>query len=152
MPGETIPSAVFKADLDGQWITTNYDQAGSAPTIVDVNEGAQRNIRVADIRSGDYIILRVDTPAMEERPIGTWVYGHRTSRILLELYTAVNRQRLYDMMGEVRRVMHARMHSLTTFQRIQFVNWNEYTNEQENIWAGRIILEGINSAVLLETT
>ena len=34
-------------------------------------------------------------------------------------------KRLFDLIGEVRRICHARRHSLTNFQRIQFLSFNE---------------------------
>ena len=54
------------------------------------------------------------------------------------------------MMGEIRRIVHNQMHSLDAYQRIRFANFNEYTDDNMNIWAGRIMIEGINNAVILE--
>ena len=70
---------------------------------------------------------------------------------MLELYTNSSRQRLYDVMREVRRICHARMHSLTNFQRIQFMDFNELTNAQANVWAGTVSIQLVNSAITLET-
>ena len=54
-------------------------------------------------------------------------------------------------MRELRRICHARIHSLTNFQRLRFVNFQELTQEQANVWAGTINITLENSAVLLET-
>ena len=54
-------------------------------------------------------------------------------------------------MQEIRRICHARMHNLTNFQRIQFVNFNEMTTETVNVWMGNSQINLENSAVLLET-
>ena len=54
-------------------------------------------------------------------------------------------------MREVRRICHARIHSLTNFQRIQFMDFNEQTNAQANIWAGTVSVQLVNSAITLET-
>ena len=48
------------------------------------------------------------------------LYGNRVYNLELELYTNSGRHRLYDIVKEIRRICHARMHSLTSFQRIQF--------------------------------
>lgn len=145
---ETIPSATTRTILVAQW----NDATVATPTFLDVNSG---NVLKHDLRQtntgNDLITIKIDTPGLEEIPIGNWLYGNRTSRVLLEIYTAVNRQRLYDLMAEVRRIMHARRHSETTYQRIQFKTFNELVNENQNIWSGRVILEYVNNAVLMET-
>ena len=43
------------------------------------------------------------------------------------------------------------MHSLTNFQRQQFVDFNEETSAQVNMWTGKIQLRLENNAVLLDT-
>ena len=55
-------------------------------------------------------------------------------------------------MREVRRICHARIHSLTNFQRQQFLSFTEETSDQANIWTGTIDIQLENNAVLLETT
>lgn len=143
---ETLPSLIVRNMLNTQWNT----QGGSipTPTFVDVG-GVSQPIRV-DLNRGDYVLVRGDTPTEEETPIGSWQYGNRLTRVLLELYTQSGRQRLYDLLQEVRRVVHNQMHSLANYQRIRYNSFNELTNEQENIWAGRVILTLENNAVLLE--
>jgi|TARA_R100000152_G_C6672880_1_gene108749 hypothetical protein len=55
-------------------------------------------------------------------------------------------------MLEIRRIVHARMHNLTNFQRQTFVSFNEEVGEQANVWTGTIDIELENNAVLLETS
>ena len=50
------------------------------------------------------------------------------------------------------KICHARMHSLTNFQRIRFVSFEELTQEQVNIWTGTISVQLENNGILLETT
>lgn len=142
---EAIPSADTVSMLDTQWNSSNVTE----PTYVDVNSGtAPQRI---DFRQADYAVVSVDSPAIEEQPIGPWIYGNRTTRVVVELYTANSRQRLYDLMAEVRRICHARMHSETNYQRIQFQSFNEFTETAQLVWIGRILIELVNNAVLLET-
>ena len=143
---EPIPSALTTTMLDTYWDSNNVAE----PTMFDVNSGTV-GVR-ANLRNpgGDHIIIKIDTPGQEETPIGNWTYGNRLTRVLLELYTSSSRQRVYDLMAEVRRICHLRMHLETDYQRIQFRNWTEMVNENQNIWSGRIILEYVNNAVLLE--
>ena len=101
---------------------------------------------------GDVLFGRAGDPAIEETPIGNWTYGNRVYNISLEVYTNTSRQRLYDIVKEVRRICHARIHSLTSFQRIIFAAFSEDTQEQVNIWTGSITIQLENNAILLETT
>jgi len=43
------------------------------------------------------------------------------------------------------------MHSLTNFQRIQFINFNEMTSDTVNVWMGNSQIQLVNNGVLLET-
>ena len=86
-----------------------------------------------------------------EEPIGTWIYANRTYRILLEMSTNANRQRLWDIKDEIRRIVHDKRHSLTGFQRIQYRSFTEQMDEQQRIWRGNIQLELLSSAVLMDT-
>ena len=43
------------------------------------------------------------------------------------------------------------MHSLTNFQRQEFIDFNEEVSDQVNIWTGTIEIELVNNAVLLDT-
>ena len=87
-----------------------------------------------------------------ETPIANYKYGNRTYRVTLEVYTKDSRQKLYNLMREIRRVCHARVHSLSNFQRITFNSFTEDNNEQANVWVGTVDIELVNNAVLLEIT
>jgi len=145
MATEPIPIDAIMTDLDGQWNASNVTK----PSLVTVN-AANQPIRF-DLNVGDHVVGRTGSPAMEEEPIGNRKYGNRTYGITLELWTLTSRQRLYDLMLEIRRICHKRMHSLTNFQRQQFMNFAEETSEQVNVWTGQIEIQLVNSAVLLET-
>ena len=43
------------------------------------------------------------------------------------------------------------MHSLTNFQRQQFMDFAELTQEQARVWAGTVNIQLVNNAILLET-
>ena len=140
-----LPVNVVLADLDAQWNPSNVTE----PLFIEVT-GANEPIRF-DLNRADHVIGRAGSPVFEEEPIGNWKYGNRTYNIELELYTRQGRQRLYDIMAEIRRLCHSRMHSLTNFQRQEFVEFEEETQEQANVWVGTISIELVNNAVLLET-
>ena len=146
MSNEPIPVDAIMADLDSQWNASNVEE----PIYVTVNSAITEPLRF-DLNRGDYIIGRTGSPAFEESPIGNWKYGDRAYNVDLEIYTLLNRQRIYNLMKEVRRITHNRKHSLTNFQRQQFMNFSEEVSEQVNIWTGSVSIRLENNAVLLDT-
>ena len=54
-------------------------------------------------------------------------------------------------MAEIRRICHARRHSMTNFQRLQFSNFNEASEDQIGVWAGTIEIGLVNENILAET-
>ena len=144
---EPLPIKEFLDELDSQWNSSNVTE----PQIIEVTGATNDPLRF-NLNVNDVIFRRAGDPAMEETPIGNWTYGNRIYNLGLELYTNNSRQRLYDLVKEVRRICHARMHNLTNFQRIKFVTFSEATQEQVNIWTGSITIQLENNAILLETT
>ena len=145
MATEPIPIDAIMTDLDGQWNASNVTK----PSLITVNSTNQP-IRF-DLNVADQVVGRTGNPAMEEEPIGNWKYGNRTYNIALELWTLNGRQRLYDLMLEIRRICHDRKHSLTNFQRQQFITFSEEVSEQVHMWTGSVEIKLENNAVLLET-
>ena len=149
MPTEPVPINEFFVDVEDQWTYSNVLGATAKPAFVEVT-GDDEPMRF-NLNVNDHFVGRAGTPALEETPIGNWKYGNRTYSLEIEVYTLTSRQRLYDLMREIRRICHDRRHSLTNFQRQQFVSFQELTQEQANIWAGTININLENNAVLLET-
>ena len=149
MPTEPVAIKDFMTDVEGQWTYSNVSGTSKKPAFIEVT-GSGELMRF-DLNVNDHFVGRAGSPAMEEEPIGNWIYGNRNYNLELEVYTLSGRQRLYDLLRELRRLCHARMHSLTNFQRIRFVNFQELTQEQANVWVGTINITLTNSAVLLET-
>ena len=141
-----IPVALLKTEISGQWDTDNV----AAPTFIEVNVSAQ-SLRY-DLNVKDAILFRAGSPTIAETPIGNWVYVNRVYNVELELSTQINRQRLYNMVQEVRRVCYARRHSMTDFQRLQFEGFNELTQNQANIWVGTVSIQLVNDAVQASTS
>ena len=143
---EPLPVKELLDDFDAQWNASNVVK----PRFIEVTGSTNDPLRY-DLNVKDVIVGRPGAPAVDEYPIGNWKYGNRTYNIEIELFTLDSRQRLFNLMQEIRRICHARKHSLTNFQRQQFISFNEETSEQVNIWTGTIEIALENTAVLLET-
>jgi len=145
MANEPMPAKEVIDELNSQWNASNVTE----PNYIVVT-GASEKLRY-DLNNGDYIIATPGSPEIQEIPIGNHKYGDRIYAVDLELYTNDSRQRLYNLMQEVRRICHARRHSLTNFQRLIFESFSEDTDENVNVWSGSIGIELENNSVLLET-
>ena len=146
MPTEPVPVTDVLAELDTNWDASNVTK----PVLVEM-AGTDAITRL-DLNRGDYVIARPGSPTLEEIPLGNWKYINRTYNVTIELQTRVSRQRLYDLMAEIRKVCHVRRHSMTSFQRLQFINFNEEVGEQVNVWMGTIEVQVVNENVLAETS
>lgn len=149
MPTEPVPVTDLLTDIEGQWTFSNVSGTSKKPGFIEVN-GANEPLRY-NLNVNDQIIGRAGNPTLQENPIGNFKFGDRIYYVALEIYTNTSRQRLYDLMREVRRICHARIHSLTNFQRIRFVNFNESNDNEVNLWTGTIQIELVNNSVSLET-
>ena len=149
MPTEPLPINDYLTDLEGQWTYSNVSGTSAKPAFIEVT-GSNEPMRF-DLNVNDQIVGRAGSPAFNETPIGNWKYGNREYNIELEVYTLSGRQRLYDVVREIRRIAHARKHSLTNFQRQQFMDFTELTQEQARVWAGTVNIQLVNNAILLET-
>ena len=143
MANEPMPADDLLTDFNTQWDTDNV----AKPNLVVVT-GNGEPLRF-DLNAGDAIVAR--NSSFTETPIGNWTYGNREYTVDLEIWTLRERQRLFNLMQEIRRICHARMHSLTNFQRIQFINFNEMTSDTVNVWMGNSQIQLVNNSVLLET-
>ena len=146
MPTEPVPVTDVLAELNTNWNASNVVK----PVLVEM-AGTDSITRI-DLNRGDYVIARPGSPTLEEIPLGNWKYINRTYNITIELQTKNSRQRLYDLMAEIRKICHVRRHSMTSFQRLQFINFNEEVGEQVNIWVGTIELQVVNENILAETS
>ena len=138
-----MPADELLTDFNTQWNTSNV----AKPNLVVVT-GNGEPLRF-DLNAGDAVVAR--NSSFTETPLGNWTYGNREYTVDLEIWTLRERQRLFNLMQEIRRICHSRMHSLTNFQRIQFLNFNEMTSDTVNVWMGTVQIQLVNNDVLLET-
>ena len=143
---EPIAVTDILSELNTQWNASNVTN----PQLVELN-GPEGVFRI-DLNRADYIIGQPGSPTMEEPPIGNWKFVDRTYSVTLTVHTRDSRQRLYDLMREVRKICHVRRHEMTNFQRLQFLNFNEDTTEQANVWTGTVTVQMVNQNVLAEIT
>ena len=143
---EPIAVTDILSELNTQWNASNVTK----PQLVELN-GPEGVFRI-DLNRADYIIGQPGSPTMEETPIGNWKFVDRTYSVTLSVQNRDSRQRLYNLMREIRKICHVRRHEMTNFQRLQFLNFNEDTTEQANVWTGTVSVQLVNQNVLAEIT
>ena len=145
MPSEPVAVTDVLSELNTNWNASNVVK----PQLIEMT-GATDSIRI-NLNRGDYLIARPGSPTLEEIPVGNWKYVNRSYGVQLEISSKVSRQRLYDLMAEVRRICHARRHNMTNFQRLQFSSFNEMGGEDVNVWVGVVEVLVVNTNILAET-
>ena len=141
-----VPVGLLKTEVSGQWNASNV----AAQSFIEVNVSAQ-SLRY-DLNVKDALLFRAGSPTLSEEPIGNWQYVNRVYNVDLELSTQISRQRLYNMVQEIRRICYDRRHSMTDFQRLQFEGFNETTQNQANIWVGTVSIQLVNNGVQASTS
>ena len=149
MPTEPVPVEQVKDKLSSAWTYSNVANTTANPVFVEVNGDGER-IRF-NTQISDTLLDRPGTPAMTENLIGNYIFGNRYYNVEVELWTKNERQRLYDLMREIRRVVHANKHGMTNYQRWQVTSFVEPVVDQANIWTGTVSILLENNAILLET-
>ena len=149
MPTEPVPVEEVKDKLNSAWTYSNVANTTANPVFVEVNGDGER-IRF-NTQISDTLLIRPGTPAMTENFIGNYKYCNRYYNVEVELWTKNERQRLYDLMREIRRVVHANKHGMTNYQRWQVTSFVEPVVATANVWTGTMTILLENNAILLET-
>ena len=143
---EPVPVTKVLTELNNGWEASNVVK----PQLIEM--AGTNDVTRIDLNRGDVLIAQPGTPTLEETPIGNWKFINRLYNISISLQTRASRQRLYDLMAEVRRICHVKRHSMVDFQRLQFKSFNEDVGEQLNVWIGTIDLQVVNENILAETS
>jgi hypothetical protein len=138
-----IPIRDYLTDLEAEFNTTNT--GNERPQFLEATE--DNKPIYFNLTAGDTIVGKMGLPSFEETPIGNWRYVNRLYNIELELYTSTNRQQLYNLVQEIRRLVYSRRHKLENYQRIQWQQFNELPEGKTNIWHGTIRIQLVNDAV-----
>lgn len=138
-----IPIRSYLTDLETNYNPVNVDS--SLPRFIEATEDNEPIY--FNLTAGDAIVGKAGLPTFEEVPIGNWKFVNRAFNIELEVYTNKNRQQLYNLVQEIRRLAYSTRHSSTDYQRVQFQQFNELPEGKTNMWHGTMRLKLTNDAV-----
>jgi hypothetical protein len=143
MANLTIPIRSYLEDLETNW---NPNNTGSE--MPQFKEATEDNTAIYfNLTNGDVVIGKAGIPTFEEQPIGNWKFVNRIFNIELEVYTNTNRQALYNVIQEIRRLAYSKRHSSDDYQRVQFQQFNELPEGKTNMWHGTIRMQLTNNAI-----
>lgn len=130
-PGnEPVPGEIFRDLLKQEWIET---EVCPRPTIVIVNDrehSGQHQLKDSDV-------IFIDANQLSEEQRGHR-YEHKDMEVPLtfEFKTVVSRQRLWNLMAEVRRIVYKWMMSARPYQQLYWDGFNDTSDGAKNVWTG----------------
>ena len=139
----TIPSAEIVNFLQEEWNSRFI----TIPHIVSMNDGITHFRQ--NLNSYDVINVITGNPSQELKPIGNWTYGNFSWKIILDIYTNISRERLWQLQHEVMNISFRNLHKIPNYQRITYQKFSEMVDKQANMWQGQIQLELESKAVRL---
>lgn len=137
---EFIPGKTLADFLDDNWKEGNVVK----PNIIEINAPPDSFIR-ADLRTGDVLMVKTDVSGRAESWRGNWAFKDIADTLSIELQTKDSRQRLYDLVAEVKRICEAGMHNIDDYQAVRFLSFAEANAEEYNIWrlTAKILLQSV---------
>jgi len=133
---ERIPPKVVKEKIEEQW----NDNEGMIPipVLVDINETEEETFARHNLQEGDIVIFRTDTAGVRETWRDAHKYADELVAIEIVLHTMISRQRLFDLMQEIRRIVRTYKHQFGNYHEAVYLSFVEITQQQLNVWQGII--------------
>ena len=133
---ERIPPKIVSDKLKDNW--NDWEDNIPLPEIVDVNEDLETAIARYNLQDSDLVIIRTDTGGIRETWRDAHKYADELVNIEIVIFTMKDRQRLYDLMQEIRRIFRTYKHFFGTYHEAIYLSFVELTQQQLNIWNGII--------------
>ena len=135
---EPIPGHIVKTLLDEKWDAT-LQQKIPKPHIHEVGEEIRVDIKLGDTVK-DYAEVSMSTAGEREVWRGPWSHADIVAEVQVKLTTAESRQRLYDLMQQVRRIVRVNKHNRDylgdVFQALRYVRFQENVTGRVKNWEG----------------
>lgn len=151
---EPIPSLMIKQLLDTEWDET-LQQKIPKPHIIDVGENIRVDIKLGD-SPRDWIEVSLSNSGEREIWRGEWQYSDIVAEVQCKIETALSRQRLYDLMQQVRRIVRVNKHNRdflgSTFQVLRYTRFTENVAGKANTWEGTCFMQLEAAGVDQETS
>ena len=151
---EPIPGLIIKTMLDTEWDDSLQEKIPK-PHIVEVGDVLRVDAKLGATPK-DWVEVKMSDSGEREMWRGEWQYSDIVAEVQCKIVTAVSRQRLYDLMQQVRRIIRVNKHNRgyigTTFQAIRYTRFTENVTGKINNWEGVCFLEIQAAGVAQETS
>lgn len=144
---EPDPLNKVKTILDANWLT--YDNnALPKPTTYIWNEPTRPDF---DLQSGDVLLISYDAGQHTERHRYHMDFRDIMINIKIDINTAISRQRMLNLMGEIRRIvnLYRKSNSTTGYHRWRHKGWQEAEEGNMNVWVGRVLCSFESNGIAL---
>lgn len=131
---EVVPAELMRDLLLQAWIPTERVPRPELHVKNDVTFPEQAHLKRADW------VLIGSTRIEEEQHGYTYQYKNITVTVPVEIYTGNGRQRLYDLMAEVRRIVYTYQRALTPYQQLYYDGFQEDIEGKHLIWSGTAMM------------
>lgn len=148
---EPVPSTLILNMFEQKW--DNHSGNVPKPKIIESNTRPENTLEIPlGIKEQSVIIIRPDVVGEQEtlRDLGA-MYKDVKFDVLVEIHSIVNRQRLYDLKAEVRRIIHANMHNFEGYDICYYRSFSDLGQANLNYWQGIIRVQFMSNKVLLDT-
>ena len=143
-----IPPRILAELLEENW----SDMQGNLPrpNIILVNDPEWAPTQ--DVESEDVLFISTDTRGETETLRNAWAYRDIKFDVLVEIKTMEGRQRLFDLIATVRKLIHTNTHnsSTTHYQVLRYGGATELAQSESNIWSGTVRVSFESSGVILD--
>ncbi len=127
---EPVPPEIIRDLIKDKWKTDLQHPRPEVHVMNDTEYPGQGNLRISD-----WVI--VDMSSMDESQRGfTYQFKDIEIPIAIEIHTVVSRQRLYDVMAEVRRIIYANHVATRPYQMIYWDSFSEDSEGMHRYWKG----------------
>jgi len=135
---EPIPGLIIKTLLDTEW-DQSLQQKIPKPNIREVGEELRVDLKLGDAAQ-DWVEIAVTPAGEREMWRGNWTYADITVELQIKIFTAVSRQRLYDLKQQIRRIIRVnqdnREYLGDIYQVVRYLRFVETVTGKIKNWEG----------------
>lgn len=150
---EPIPGLIVKTLLVGEWDDTLQHKIPK-PNIFEAGEEIRTDLKLGGVAK-DQMEISMTPSGEREMWRANWAYADITAELQIKISTSESRQRLYDLMSQVRRIMRVNKHNRTylgdVFQAIRYLRFVEKVTGKIKNWEGVCVCQLEAAGVDMET-
>lgn len=136
-----VPSEIIRDLIQQEWISSER-----APRPIVYAEDDLDNPGKGMLNRSDYVVVSFE--GREETQANyRYEYVDTTDRLTIYVKTNKNRQRLYNLIWEVRRIVYKWSKSLVPWQQVYLDGYQEQTDNEHRVWDAVVSIRGTNRGV-----